>query len=88
MFSKQNDNPLSLGMTASPGNDISKILEVCKNLEITNIEIRTKYDKDVRPYVFDLKIEWKEVNLPIEFSQTLQLLRKSMSDRLKILKEH
>jgi len=87
MYSKQNDNPLSLGMTASPGNDISKILEVCKNLEIKNIEIRTKYDKDVKPYVYDLKIEWKEVNLPIEFSQTLQLLRKSMSDRLKILKE-
>jgi Fanconi anemia group M protein len=87
LYSKQNTQGLSLGITASPGNDISKILEVCKNLEITNIEIRTKYDLDVKPYVYDLKIEWKEVNLPLEFSQTLQLLRKALSERLKILKE-
>ena len=49
---------LVLGMTASPGYDIDKILEVCKNLDISNIEIRSKYDRDVRPYVHDLKIFW------------------------------
>ena len=87
MYMKQKEKRISLGMTASPGNDISKILEVCKNLEISNIEIRTKYDPDVRPYVYDLKIEWKEVNLPLEFSHTLQLLRKSLSERLQILKD-
>ena len=87
MYLKQQSERLSLGMTASPGNDILKILEVCKNLEISNIEIRTKYDRDVKPYVYDLKIEWKEVNLPLEFSHTLQLLRKALSERLKILKE-
>ena len=68
IYKKQCDCRLSLGMTASPGNDISKILEVCKNLEISNIEIRTKYDADVKPYVHDLKIIWKEVNLPKELS--------------------
>lgn len=87
IYGKQRNERLSLGMTASPGNDISKILEVCKNLEISNIEIRTKYDPDVKPYVHDLKIMWKEVDLPKEFSYTLQLLRKALSDRLKILKE-
>jgi Fanconi anemia group M protein len=87
IYRKQKNARLSLGMTASPGNDISKILEVCKNLEISNIEIRTKYDPDVRPYVHDLKIKWKEIALPKEFSYTIQLLRKSLSDRLKILKE-
>ncbi len=87
IYRKQSNKRLSLGMTASPGNDISKILEVCKNLEISNIEIRTKYDPDVKPYVHDLKIKWKEVNLPKEFSYALQLLRKALSDRLKVLKE-
>lgn len=87
MYRKQRDARLSLGMTASPGNDLSKILEVCKNLEISNIEIRTKYDRDVKPYVHDLKINWKEIPLPTEFSHTLQLLRKALSDRLKILKD-
>jgi Fanconi anemia group M protein len=87
IYKKQCENRLSLGMTASPGNDISKILEVCKNIEISNIEIRTKYDPDVKPYVYDLKIVWKEVDLPKEFSYTIQLLRKALSDRLKSLKE-
>ena len=87
MYQKQQENRLVLGMTASPGNDLSKILEVCKNLDITNIEIRTKYDLDVRPYVHDLKIRWKEIPLPKDFSRTIQLLRKALSDRLKVLKE-
>ena len=35
MFKKQQDDRRCLGMTASPGNNLSEILEVCKNLEIT-----------------------------------------------------
>ena len=48
MFKKQQKERRCLGMTASPGNNLSEILEVCKNLEITNIEIRTKIDPDVQ----------------------------------------
>ena len=87
MYRKQKKNRYSIGMTASPGNDLIKILEICKTLEIENIEIRTKFDNDVRPYVHNLKIEWKEISLPKEFSHTIQLLRKSLSIRLKKLKE-
>lgn len=87
MYQKHREKGLILGITASPGNDISKILEVCKNLDITNIEIRTKYDPDVKPYVHDLKIVWKEIPLPQDFSYTIQLLRKALSSRLKKLKE-
>jgi ERCC4-related helicase len=87
MYKKQHGDRLSLGMTASPGNNLSEILEVCKNLEITNIEIRTKIDPDVRPYVHDLDIKWKEISLPSEFSYTLQLLRRALAERLSILKK-
>ena len=86
MYKKQRDSRLSLGMTASPGDNLCEILEVCKNLEITNIEIRTKMDPDVRPYVHDLDIKWKEIPLPTEFSYTLQLLRKALAERLSVLK--
>ncbi|MCX6661123.1 MAG: DEAD/DEAH box helicase, partial [Euryarchaeota archaeon] len=86
MFKKQQNERRCLGMTASPGNNLSEILEVCKNLEITNIEIRTKIDPDVRPYVHDLEIKWKEIQLPVEFNYTLQLLRKALSERLITLK--
>ncbi|KYK27859.1 hypothetical protein AYK20_01885 [Thermoplasmatales archaeon SG8-52-1] len=86
MYQKQRKDGLVLGMTASPGNDILKILEVCKNLNISNIEIRTKYDLDVKPYVHDLKITWKDILLPKEFAYTIQLLKKALSERLQILK--
>lgn len=87
IYKKQRENRLVLGITASPGNDISKILEICKNLDISNIEIRTKYDQDVKPYVHDLKIIWREIPLPRDFTYTIQLLRKALSERLKKLKQ-
>ena len=87
MYKKSKENGYVLGMTASPGNEITKIKEICKNLNIKNIELRTKYDSDVKPYVHNLDIKWKEVLLPNEFSYTIQLLRKSLSDRLKFLKD-
>jgi len=86
MYQKQKDSGLILGITASPGNNVSKIIEICKNLRVKNIEIRTKHDPDVKPYVHDLIITWKEIPLPDDFSYTIQLLRKSLSDRLKVLK--
>jgi len=86
MYQKQREDGLALGITASPGSDISKILEVCKNLNVSNIEIRTKHDHDVKPYVHDMKITWKEIVLPDDFAYTVQILRKALSERLKVLK--
>ena len=86
IYGKQRKNGHVLGMTASPGSDVSKIMDVCENLDINHIEIRTKYDQDVRPYVHEMKISWKEVSLPRDFSYTIQILRKVLSERLKILK--
>ncbi|MEF8848810.1 MAG: DEAD/DEAH box helicase [Candidatus Thermoplasmatota archaeon] len=86
VYQRQRKNRLILGITASPGNDSEKILEVCKNLDIENIEIRSKYDKDVKPYVHDLKISWKKIKLPSEFSVSIQLFRKALSERLEKLK--
>jgi ERCC4-related helicase len=87
MYKQQAKDRLILGITASPGNDMTKIVEVCKNLDIQNIEIRTKHDPDVKPYVHDLNITWKEILLPKDFSYTIQLLKKALSKRLKTLKD-
>ncbi|RLF30592.1 MAG: Hef nuclease [Thermoplasmata archaeon] len=75
-----------LGMTASPGSDIDRILEICENLEINNVEIRSRYDKDVRPYVHGLTIEWKLVELPEEFNRIIMLLSEVLSEKLGMLK--
>jgi len=87
MYKKQGRNRLVLGITASPGSDTEKILEVCKNLDIENIEIRTSYDRDVKPYVHNVEIVWKRIDLPDEFEKIIELLKEALAERLKELKE-
>jgi len=50
-----------LGLTASPSGSEDKIAEVCKNLGITAIEHRTDEDKDVKPYIQPIEVEWRRV---------------------------
>jgi signal transduction histidine kinase len=45
-----------MGMTASPGASKDKIMEVCTNLGIKNIEVRSKSDPDVVKYVHEVEI--------------------------------
>ncbi|TLZ72715.1 MAG: DEAD/DEAH box helicase, partial [Methanobacteriota archaeon] len=85
---KQIPNRLVLGMTASPGSSAEKILEVCGNLGITAVEIRTEYDADVVPYLHDLTIEPISVTAPDvskEIRKLLQTVVDEQIDRLKKL---
>jgi Fanconi anemia group M protein len=59
--------PRILGMTASPGSDLNRVLDVCRNLYIERVEYRSEDDPDVKPYVQPIEIEWKRVNLPREY---------------------
>jgi ERCC4-related helicase len=40
--------PLILGMTASPGSKLDRILNVCRNLYIERVEYRSEGDEDVK----------------------------------------
>lgn len=77
---------LVLGMTASPGSSAEKILEVCGNLGITAVEIRTEYDADVVPYQHDLIIEPVRVEAPDvskEIRRRLETVYEEQVERLK-----
>jgi len=74
--------PRILALTASPGSNIEKIREVCKNLFIENIEVRTEKDPDVSQYVKNIKIFWEEVVFPTEFKEIRDLLKKSYDEKL------
>jgi len=50
-----------LGLTASPGSSYDKLVEVCANLEIENIEVRKETDDDVESYSSEKMIEWTEI---------------------------
>ena len=71
---------LSVGLTASPGGDKGRIDEVLRNLNITNVEVRSSKDADVRPYVKNLSFEWIPVELGGDLQKASKLLRKVAAD--------
>ncbi len=68
-YSKLARYPRIIALTASPGSDIEKIDEVCKNLYIEAVEIRTYDDPDVKQYVQKIDMQWNEVQLPAQFKE-------------------
>ena len=86
-FMKLSRFPRIIALTASPGSDIEKIQEVCKNLFIEEIEVRTDEDVDVKPYVQEIQIEWVKVELPRVFSDIQRLLNLFLRERFEKLKK-
>jgi len=86
-YHKKAQYPRLLALTASPGSDMEKIKEVCKNLFIEEIEIRTDNDPDVKPYVQDIELDWIGVDLPVVFKEIQRYLSDIIKDRTKKLKD-
>lgn len=85
-YVKESNNHLILGLTASPGHDKSKIKEVCENLYIQDITIKTEDDPDVKPYFNPIKIDWVKVQMGEELEKIRDLVNKALKVRLKGLK--
>lgn len=81
-YYKRAKYPRLLGLTASPGSDFETIKEVCDNLNIEDIEIRTERDPDVQPYIQDIKLEWVKVELPASFTEAKEYLQRCFSSKL------
>ncbi|MDY6931352.1 MAG: DEAD/DEAH box helicase [Halobacteriota archaeon] len=81
-YMEQSRNPLVLGITASPGSENDKINEVCSNLFIESVEIKTEYEEDVLPYIYEKKIEWKVIDLPEDIKTLKNLMNEILVDRL------
>ncbi|MEM3451886.1 MAG: helicase-related protein, partial [Nitrososphaerales archaeon] len=84
-YVKQSDYPLILGMTASPGSDIERVRMVCESLFIEHVEYRCDEDDDVRPYIQPIHVEWKRVNLPLNYQPLRDILRGMLDARIKWL---
>jgi Fanconi anemia group M protein len=87
-YKEQRSNPLILGLTASPGGTEEKIKEICKNLFIESIEIRTEIDEDVKPYVKEIKTEVVKVDLPENLKNAQELLKVALRRRLDKLRSY
>lgn len=79
---------LALGMTASPGSDVSKIAEVCENLGMTNVEIRSELDEDVVKYTQDVKMEFIGVGMPEEMGRVIYLLQRILEEQFVKLRAY
>ncbi|MBI4116877.1 DEAD/DEAH box helicase [Candidatus Pacearchaeota archaeon] len=69
-------NQRILGMTASPGSEVAKIREICSNLSIEAVELRTRNSPDVKEYLQNLEFEKVMVDLPKEFDELRYSLKK------------
>jgi len=79
-------NPRLLGLTASPGSEIPKIKQICKNLSIEKVELRTRESPDVKEYLQELEIEKILVDFPPEFEEMKQILLKLFHQYVEELK--
>ncbi len=85
-YKKQAENQRIVGLTASPGSEKSKIKEICKNLSIEEVELRTRDSDDVKKYLQELKFEKVMLNFPPEFEKIKIALKKIFDDYVIELK--
>lgn len=84
--SKLSSETRILALTASPGSEEKKIMQLCENLKIENIEVKTEKDSDVRAYVKPIEISWIKVKLPEEIKVVRNLMEKIYSSKLEEIK--
>lgn len=76
-----------LGLTASPGADLSKIKEVMENTGLEAVEIRTEEEEDVSPYVKDKETRYVNVVLPERFERVRSYILDIYEKRLGTLRK-
>ncbi len=85
-YARESKFNLILGLTASPGSDKDKIKEVCENLYIQNVVVKSEEDPDVKPYFNPVNIDWVKVKMTEQLGKIKDLVNKALKVRLKALK--
>lgn len=86
-YQKEAKNPLVLGLTASPGSDENKINEVCENLFINDVVIKSEEDADVVPYFNPVEVKWIKVELNDELKGIKSHIENTLKARFNTLKK-
>ncbi len=86
-YKKQSEKQRILGLTASPGHEPEKVKEICKYLDIEEIELRTRTSEDVKKYMQELTFDKVTVPFPKEFEEIKYLLKKIYDKNIDDLKE-
>jgi len=86
-YVSQADYPMILGMTASPGSTLERVMDVCRNLYIERVEFRDEDDPDVKPYVNRIDVEWIKVKLPESYLEVRNMIWTMLQKRARQLYE-
>jgi len=68
------NEPLILGMTASPGSNTEKVEEICNRLRVGRIHLRTSEDNMLSEHLANLDIEELKVRVPDEIRELAEPL--------------
>lgn len=86
-YIEQGKNKRIIGLTASPGSELAKIKEICKNLSIEEVELRTRDSLDVKEYLQELEFEKVIVDFPEELEELRYSLRKIFDNYVEELRK-
>jgi Fanconi anemia group M protein len=67
VYKKHNEKGKVLGLSASPGSDKEKILEVCLNLNLNEVVFMNEKNAEVKPYLKKKEINKIQLILPYFF---------------------
>lgn len=74
-YTERAKNPRILALTASPGATKEKIGQICKNLHIEDVEIRTEHDEDMSPYIQKKEMDYVRVDLPDDLKEAAAIVK-------------
>lgn len=70
----------SMGMTASPGSERDKVMEMCQNLCFNHIEMYTESDSEVSPFTYETQVKRVEVSIPSDLTDISDLLHSLLDE--------
>jgi len=80
-------DPLVTGLSASPGSDKESILNICRNLGITNVEVLTEDDESLREYIHTVDKDVVKIDMDDEILEMRELLQDYFKTILKEVKD-
>lgn len=86
-YKQQCDDPIITGLSASPGDTKEDVLNICNNINVSQIEIVTEDDPMIEDYVYDTEIETRFVDISDEVLEVRDILQDVYKSRLEDLYE-
>jgi ERCC4-related helicase len=79
--------PLILALTASPGSEEDKVVEVIKNLWIEQVVWMSEEDEEVSKYIPGIRVGWVRVKLPAEYEMIRDEIKRMIESVIARLRE-